>query len=54
MVEDKIIIHEKKSNYFLLLIGFALIFLNVTILLVYNIVSSVGIFFQSDITYDFV
>ena len=42
MVEDKIIIHEKKSNYLLLMIGFALILLNVNIVLGYNIVSTIG------------
>lgn len=55
MVEDKIIIHEKKSNDLLLLIGFALILLNVTISLGYYIVNSIGIsIFKSDITLDFV
>lgn len=55
MIENKIIIHEKKSNYLLLLIGFALILLNVTISLGYNIVSSVGTnIVKSDITLDFI
>ena len=54
MVEDKIIIHEKKSNYLLLLIGFAFILLNVTITLGYYIVSSVGTYMvRSNITFDF-
>ena len=55
MVEDKIIIHEKKSNYLLLLIGFAFILLNVTITLGYYIVSSVGTYMvRSNITFDFI
>ncbi len=54
MVEDKIIIHEKKSSYLLLLIGFALILLNITISLGYHFINSIGVsIFQSDITSDF-
>lgn len=54
MVEDKIIIHEKKSDYLLLLIGFALTLLSVTMSLGYYFINSVGIsIFQADITSDF-
>ena len=54
MVEDKIIIHDKKINYILLIIGFALILLNITISLGYQFINSIGIsIFQSDITSDF-
>jgi hypothetical protein len=54
MVEDKIIIHDKKINYILLIIGFALILLNITISLGYQFINIIGVsIFQSDITSDF-
>lgn len=54
MVEDKIIIHEKKSNYLLLLIGFSLVLLSVTMSLGYYFINLVGIsIFQADLTSDF-